>query len=115
MTKLILFRLAQIAIGTIVSSGLFSGGFFLLKKGVDAKGTLEFKSVLISRTISAESAGLAMILVGLVVFIVPFVSKVKASRGRINIRLCTGFAEKFVFFGTQTLPRAGPVGCHGVA
>jgi hypothetical protein len=113
MKQLILFRLAQITAGVGVSSGLFAGGFSLLQKGVEAKGTLELKSALISGTISAESAGLAMILVGLVVFLVPFLSKVKVSRGRINIGWCSDLAERLVLSIEVTRPSLYSGGLHG--
>lgn len=48
-------RALQLAIGTLMSVGLFTGGFFLLK---DA---------------SAEFSGLAMIFAGVVVFLMPII------------------------------------------
>lgn len=109
MVKLIWFRSAQIAAGFMTSSGLFAGGYSLLQKGIDAKGSLEFKSALISGSISAESAGLAMILVGLVVFLVPFVVRVKVSRDRISL-VGVRTRSSGIFISTRRLCRLNAVG-----
>jgi hypothetical protein len=68
-------RVAQLAIGALTGIGLFVGGFVLVIKA------------------ASESAGLAMILAGVIVFVVPFVFQAKISRDRMTIEIMYGFSK----------------------
>jgi hypothetical protein len=89
MKTMIWFRVFQISISCISSSGLFIGGSKLVMLGIEVEGTLGTKSTLLSGMITAESAGLAMIFAGLIVFLAPFIFRANISRDRIICRLCS--------------------------
>jgi hypothetical protein len=87
MRYLIRYRTLQQIFSFITSGGLFCGGFKLLSLGIEAKGSLEIKSSILSGTINAESAGLAMIFAGVIVFLAPFVFRAKIVRDRMQFRI----------------------------
>ncbi len=89
MKPLIWLKFIQLVTSSLISTGLFFGGFKLFVLGASAKGNFDFKSSFLSGSITAESAGLVMIFIGVIVFLAPFVFKIKISRDRINIGLCS--------------------------
>lgn len=95
MKAVIWYRIYLIAIGTALSSALFFGGYKLLVLGIEAEGRFAFKSSLLSGSISAESAGLALIFAGIVVFLTPFILRTKITRDRMIFRLCQ-IGQKFL-------------------
>jgi hypothetical protein len=70
-TPVVRLRAFQVVAGTLSSAGLFYGGYTLLLRGIEAKGSLDLNSALLSGKITAESAGLAMIFAGVIVFLAP--------------------------------------------
>lgn len=70
-------RAFQVFVGTLLSAGLFYGGYTLLLRGIEARGSLDLNSALLSGKITAESAGLAMIFAGVIVFLAPLVFRAR--------------------------------------
>ena len=83
MKAVIWYRIYLTTIGTALSSALFFGGYKLLQLEIEAKGRFAIKSSLFSGSISAESAGLAFIFAGIVIFLIPFILRVKITRDRM--------------------------------
>ncbi|MCB0171896.1 MAG: hypothetical protein KDJ97_15220 [Anaerolineae bacterium] len=85
MKTMIWFRIFQISVTSIFSSGLFIEGSKLVMLGIEFEGTLGTESAHLSSMIAAESAGLAMIFAGLIIFLVPFIFRANISRDRITM------------------------------
>ena len=79
-------RFLELAIGSLLSAGLFLGGYQLLLLGVEANGSFDLKTSLLSGTITAQSAGFVMIFAGVIVFIAPLVFRAVVSPKRLKIR-----------------------------
>ena len=107
MKPLILLKIIQFTASFVTSIGLFSGGYKLFELGTAAKGTFDIRSSFLSGSITAESAGLAMIFAGVVVFLAPFLHRVKVTRDRISLVGVQTFAL-IAFISLETYRRLLP-------
>ena len=88
MKQILWLRAMQFILSSLVGSGLSLAGFVLLRDGVQGKGTISIQSSVLSGSVTAEAAGLAMIFVALVVFALPFFFRSEITRDRIISGWC---------------------------